>query len=157
TTFKCALCEASGLESFLNVESVVGDIGHELRMSLGLIETTHNAKPDADSVLLHESWNDRVQRPLAGLHPVGMILYEIKERATVLQHEPCSRRYQPGAKTHVVALNQRDDIAFRIDDTEIDGVLAFRICESFQVRRFDAAGCSLQIDELCSHGRVLLR
>src|SRR5262245_38573357 len=94
TTFKCTFCEASGLESLLHVESIIGDVGHELRMRLGLIETTHNAKPDAYSVLLHESRNDGVQRPLARLQSVGMILYKIKESATVLQHKPCSRRYE---------------------------------------------------------------
>ena len=98
TSLKCAFREASGLEGFLDVETVVGDIGYELRMRLRLIEAAHYAKGDAYPIPFHESRNDGVQRPLSRFQRVGMILFQSKERATVVQHEAVPRGTRPDPK-----------------------------------------------------------
>ena len=86
--------EAPGFQSLLDVKAEICDVGDELGLRLRLIESSHDPKADAHSILFHERRNDRVQWPLARLERVGMILFECEERAAVLQHESGSGRYQ---------------------------------------------------------------
>jgi len=68
--------EAAGFHRFLNVESVIRNVRHELGVRLRLIESTHDAEADTHTVLFHERRNDRVQRPLAWRERVGMLVFE---------------------------------------------------------------------------------
>ena len=67
-----ALREAAGLERLLDVEAEVGDVGHELRVRLRLVEAAHDAEPDPHVALFHERRDDRVQRALARREHVRM-------------------------------------------------------------------------------------
>ena len=60
------LRESSRLERLLDVQPEVGDVGHELRVCLCLIEAAHDAEADADVVLPHEAGNDGVEGTLVG-------------------------------------------------------------------------------------------
>ena len=52
--------ESAGLQCFLNIEAIVGDIGYELRMGLCLVPAAHNPEADLNPLLFHERWNDCV-------------------------------------------------------------------------------------------------
>ncbi len=60
TSGKGSLREATGLQRFLNVKAVIGDVGNELRVGLRLIPAAQDPEADLDAVFFHERGNDCV-------------------------------------------------------------------------------------------------
>src|SRR5262245_51446711 len=67
--------ETAGLESFLNRETIIRNVGDELSMSLRLIEAAHDSKADTHAIFLYERGNDGVQWPLARSQRVWMVRF----------------------------------------------------------------------------------
>src|SRR4051794_1815859 len=114
--------EAPRLQRLLDVHPEVRDVDHELRVRLRLVPSAHDAEPDPDVVLLHESGNDRVQRPLAARERVRVARLEREEAAATLQHETDASGRQTRAESLIVTLDERNDVPFAISDAPIDGV-----------------------------------
>ena len=94
-----------------------------LAVALGLKIATHDAEGQVrHAVFRNHGGDDRLERPLARLEPIGVIFIERKERATILQCEAEFRRGKPRTESEVIALNQRNAIAILIDDAEKDRI-----------------------------------
>ena len=78
TSLECSFREPSGFKSFLDVETEVGDVGHELRMRLRLIKASHDAETDTDTILFHKRGNDRVQRAFSRRERIRVISFQRK-------------------------------------------------------------------------------
>ncbi len=64
----------------------------------------------------------------------GLLVVEREQRAAVLQHEARSTRNQSGTEAHVVALNQRDDVAVSVDHGHVDRVVSLAVGHARQAR-----------------------
>ena len=109
-----SLREPAGLQRLLRGQAEVGDVGHELRVRLRLVPSAHDPEGDPRAVLLHESRDDRVERPLARSQRVRVVRLEREQRATVLQHEAGAIRDDAGSEPGVVALDERHHVAVAI-------------------------------------------
>ena len=95
TAIESVLGEARSFERGLDVHFIIGNIGDELRVRLGLIESAHDAKCDALIAARHEAGNDRVQRALVARESVRRGWIEREESAAILQHEAGSVCHDP--------------------------------------------------------------
>src|SRR5579872_6727300 len=109
-----ALRKTSGFEGLLNIETEVGDIGDELCVRLGLVESTHDTEADLYVALLHECGDDGVQRAFARREHVRVAFFEREQSAAVMQHESAARRHESAAEATVKTLDERDDVAVAI-------------------------------------------
>ena len=138
------------VERILRIHQEVHCIHDDLDMALRLHETTHNAeRSNCFSVLHQESRNDRVQRFLSRSQAVFHCLIQCKVCPAVLQRDPCSGYYDPGSKSHVIALDVGDHVAFPVRCAEIDRSSAERIARLRCERLFS--------DERPSSVRIFIR
>ncbi len=84
------LGEARSFERGLNIHLVIGNVGDELRVRLGLIESAHDSEGDALIAARHEAGNDRVQRALVAGEGIWRRWIKREESAAILQDEPSS-------------------------------------------------------------------
>ncbi len=148
------LGESAGFECLLYVQPMVGDVGHELSMGLRLIESTHDAKSDPDIILLHEGWNDRVERALARRQAVRVSFLQCEQGPPVVQRKSRPRRHQAAAKPLVDALDQRNDRAGPVDDGQVNRVVSRRVREAAEHRRLNVVGGLRGVDQTGTFGRV---
>src|SRR5271166_3394530 len=117
-----AIGEARLFLRSLDVHVVVNNIRNKLRMSKRLIEAAHDAKANVLLAVLHERGNDGVERALATGKRIGRRGIEREKASAVLQGESHAHHGHVRSKVVVVALDEREDIAFAIDDGEVSGV-----------------------------------
>ena len=147
------LDEPRCLERLLDVQSVIDDVGDDLDVRLRLIPSAHHAEADAHLIALHEGGDHRLQRALPRREGVGMRAVEGEQAAAALQHEAGAVWHDRGPEVREVALNERADVAARIDRAEIRRVAAVRR----QLTRVDACLRVARIDERRALARVGLR
>src|ERR1700685_4594070 len=86
-TGKGLLRESRRIQRALHVHTVIDNIRDKLGMRLRLIPAAHNAESDSHIALLHESRDNRMDRPLAARQNIRMVLIEREKTAAVLQRE----------------------------------------------------------------------
>src|SRR5262249_13603123 len=116
---EAAFGEPRRFERGLNIHFEVNDISDKLRMRLRLIPPTHDAKRHSRVPMLHERWNDGMQRPFASRQGIWRCGIEIEQRTTVVQNESGAGGHDTGTKRLEVALNQRDHISVPIHYAEV--------------------------------------
>src|SRR5262245_32286435 len=117
----CSWCIAGGL----HVHAEVDHVDEHLHVALGLHIASHysEAKPGL-AVLGHHRGDDRMERALVWLQTIQMILFERKECPAVLEGKSHIARYVLGAKSDVIALNERATVSILVDRAHIDGITA---------------------------------
>ena len=123
---RACVYEAGCVSSLLQVHSKVDEVHDDLCVCLRLGRAAHDAEGDPRcSVLRDEGWDDRVEGALARGIAIWLSGFEVKELAAVLQDESQVGWRHSGAHAAVVALDERDHVAFGIRCAEVDGVSFF--------------------------------
>src|SRR5208283_1512554 len=116
--------EAGFFNGGLNVHVVVDQVRDKLSVGERLIHAAHDPEADVLRAAFHEGWDDGAEGPLSAGQSVRGFGVKRKESATVLQDKTHTLDCDSGSKTDVVALNEREDVAFAIHDGKISGVAA---------------------------------
>jgi hypothetical protein len=114
---------ARRVAGLLDVQTKIDLICEHLYMALWL----HSAAHDTESfprfaVFHHESWNNRVKRTFAGRIDIRVLRVHREKLTAILKHETKSRHYDPTAHPAIIALDERDHIAFIIRSAHINRV-----------------------------------
>ncbi len=124
TAIEAVLHKTGRFHRFLNIHSVIDDVGNELGVSLGLIESAHNAEGDASVAVGEEAGNDGMEGALAAGEGVGGSGIENEKAATILKDEASAVGDDAGAESSVVGLNEGNHVAVFIDGGEVGRVTA---------------------------------
>ena len=151
--------EAGRVQAVLGVHAVVHGVHHYLHMALGLHEAAHHAEgADGLAILCQKAGNDGVVRALASLQAVVAALVQREVGPPVLQTDGRAGDHHPGAKLHVIALNEGDHVALLVGGAEIHRVPAGRVSGGgveggFSDQRPAAGGIAVrqQIADLGAH------
>ena len=117
-------------------------------MALRLHVAAHHAKAHHRlAVFGEEAGNDRLERPLARRHAIGVVRVEREAIAAVLQRHAPLRDHDARAEAHVVALDEGDHHAGGIGGSEIDRAAAHRVArlEILCLGAIDQFGAASQI------------
>ena len=110
-------------------------------MGQWLVGSAHNPKSDMQVTVFHKGRNNGVKRTLTRRQCVGMRGIEHKESPPILEGKAHPINTHARAKTGVVALNQRSNIALFINCGQIGGVTGYGMpCAGIAI-------CLLRIDQ----------
>ena len=122
------MVEPGGVAGRLDVHPVVDHVHQHLGMPLGLHVAPHQAEREPGlAVLGDEAGDDRVERPLVRLQPVGVRRVEGEQAAPVLEREAEVARDVARAEPVEVALDQADGVAVLVDHRHVDRVRRLRV------------------------------
>ncbi len=111
----------------LRVDAVIDHPGEHLHMTLRLHRAAHDAERQLDgSVPLGEPRDDRVERPLAPRHDVGMLGPRGEPGAAVLQRDAGVGDDDPRAEAVVVGLDEGHHPPLVVGGGQVDGAAAGR-------------------------------
>src|SRR6202011_2976720 len=114
--------EARGFKRRLDILVEIDDVRYKLRVRLRLVPSAHNAEGNSDLIFLHERGDDRVQRTLVTCERIRRSWIEAEQRAAVMENESGAVGDQSRAEFRVVRFDQRDHVAFTIDDVQISRI-----------------------------------
>ena len=113
-------------------------------MALGLHEAAHHAKrPHRPAALGEKARNDGVVRPLAGGQAVGVLGLQREVVAPVVQANAGARHHHARAKTHVIALDERDHVALAVGSAQVHRAAARRLAGQGQAGALANEGAAL--------------
>src|SRR6478752_2177900 len=108
---------------FLNVQNKINLVCEHLYMALRLHPAAHDTESFPWFAVFHQgSWNNRVKRTLAGRIDIRVLRVHREKLAAILKHETESRHYDPTAHPAIIALDERDHVAFIIRSAHINRV-----------------------------------
>src|SRR5436309_2847876 len=102
------LVKSRSFESLLKIHFVIDDVGNKLRLGHRLIPPAHDAEPDMKVPLLHESRNDRMERPLVGSKCVRAARSQRESSGTILQNNAVFAHCHSRTECAGEALDQRN-------------------------------------------------
>src|SRR5579875_3360845 len=120
-----AVYPARQLDGFLNVESETRRCRVDLQVNLGLPITAHSTENHRGPPLAQRHRGDQgVQRAFGRSKRVGSSGVEREVRAAILKHDASIVHNDAAAEAHVITLDERNNIAFPIRRTEVNGIAA---------------------------------
>ena len=114
---------AGSIAGFLHVQSKIDLVGEHLDMTLRLHAAAHDAERfPRFAVLHHESGNDGVKWAFARRVNIRVLRVHREKFAAILKHESKTRHNDAAAHAAIIALNERDHVAFVIRRAHVDRI-----------------------------------
>src|SRR6476659_4696800 len=114
---------AGRIPGFLNVQTKINLVCEHLYMTLRLHATAHDTESfPRFAVFHHESWNNRVKRALTGRVDICMLWVHRKKLTAILKHKSKTRHHDPAAHPAIIALDERDHVAFIVRGAHVNRV-----------------------------------
>src|SRR5229473_7308091 len=96
-------------------------------MTLRLHAAAHHAECfPRFSILHHESRNDGVKWPLSRRVHIRVARFHREKFAAIMKHESESRHYDAASHPAIIALNERDHVAFIVGRAHVNRVAVVR-------------------------------
>src|SRR5438105_2208599 len=141
---------ARRIARFLHIQTEIDLVRQHLNMTLRLHSAAHHAEClPRFAVFHHKSGNDRMKRTLAWCVNIRVTRFHREKFAAILKHESESRHYDAASHPAIIALNERDHVAFIVGRAHVNSVAVVDLTGGDSFHR------ATRIDQLPTLGRVI--